>query len=1006
MADSSVFDHYQVLKRDDGSLFELGRGAMGITYKAFDTNLRVPVALKVINAASIDSDIARQRFVREARAAAQLRHRNVASVFHLGVENDAYFYAMEFIDGETVESFIRRQGPVDPVLALRIATQVARALNAAQKHGLVHRDIKPSNLMLVHEDEELVVKVIDFGLAKSCRKEDAEDMATLSMGGFVGTPHFASPEQLEEREIDVRSDIYSLGVTLWYMLAGKAPFAGSLAQVMSQHLHKPPPFEKLNDLPRPLISVLSHMLEKDPSHRTQSPVELRQELEKCIEILAANPAAAAGGAIDEEDFPTMAADAPMAKPAAKFSVGSSVGGRYELIEDLGSSNLGKVFRTRQHGLDKELRLVVLNPDLIAGPAACTQIEREVEKIIAVEHPHLLRVFAFERVEESSLLVLESTRGFSLLDVLRSRRELTPYEALLVLQQAAGGVDRAINAGLKQLDFSLHQIAIHFPGGQPPALTTPLSDWPEFVLKLDPLCITRELSMSETWAGGQTIVGGIATAQQRESGAQNIATKYIQSLSAVVYELLGGTLSPLMLGGIGAQPVPRYVPLATLTEEANEVVKRALNPAQSYSSAQDFFHALKQAEGEAAAKRGISAAPPPISRVSSAPETSASVAVPARRGLLPVLASIGVGLGLAGVVWIVLHFLPEGENKTEQPKIAIIEQPSPTPMPTAVVAPTPKPTPTPMPTPTQEELLKAAVADAEKYESASDWAKCIPAYLRIAKDFPEFEIGKVRLELLLAKLRAAPDKIDPARLNSLQNELAEAAQLDVISAMMILGEQLRKKNPAESFRWFSKAADAGHAPALTQVGLMYSNGAGVDKDLAKAVDSFQKAGEKGDAVGKTCLAECYLYGRGTAKNEKRAIELLQEAIAGNDPRAMNLLGTCYHQGLGTTKNFEEALRLFTQAKDLHFYDALGNLGVLYMNGDGVREDAPKAVELFEQGSRNGSASCMYLYARCLESGNGVPLNRASAESWYKKSAEAGNPRALDWCRKNGVIVSTK
>src|SRR5207302_3668493 len=215
MAETAVFDHYEVLKRDDGSLFELGRGAMGITYKAFDTNLRCHVALKVINAASIDSDVARQRFVREARAAAQLRHRHVASVFHLGVEGDTYFYAMEFIDGETVESLIRRQGPLDPVLALRIAIQVARALNAAQKHQLVHRDIKPSNLMLIHEDEDLVVKVIDFGLAKSSRKEDAEDSASLSISGFVGTPHFASPEQLEEKEIDVRSDIYSLGFTLW-----------------------------------------------------------------------------------------------------------------------------------------------------------------------------------------------------------------------------------------------------------------------------------------------------------------------------------------------------------------------------------------------------------------------------------------------------------------------------------------------------------------------------------------------------------------------------------------------------------------------------------------------------------------------------------------------------------------------------------------------------------------------------------------------------------------------
>jgi serine/threonine protein kinase len=108
MPETAIFDHYEVLTRDDGSLFELGRGAMGITYKAFDTSLRIPVALKVINSTYLNSEVARQRFVREARSAAKLRHRNVATVFHLGTEGDTWFYAMEFIDGETLDSLISR----------------------------------------------------------------------------------------------------------------------------------------------------------------------------------------------------------------------------------------------------------------------------------------------------------------------------------------------------------------------------------------------------------------------------------------------------------------------------------------------------------------------------------------------------------------------------------------------------------------------------------------------------------------------------------------------------------------------------------------------------------------------------------------------------------------------------------------------------------------------------------------------------------------------------------
>src|ERR1700746_3406980 len=127
------YQQYEVLRREDGSLWELGRGAMGITYKAYDTNLRFPVALKVINSAYLESDTARQRFLREARAAAALRHPNVAQVFNIGTEEDKYFYVMEFIDGETLEARVKRSGPLEPAEALNIALQVSRALAVAAK---------------------------------------------------------------------------------------------------------------------------------------------------------------------------------------------------------------------------------------------------------------------------------------------------------------------------------------------------------------------------------------------------------------------------------------------------------------------------------------------------------------------------------------------------------------------------------------------------------------------------------------------------------------------------------------------------------------------------------------------------------------------------------------------------------------------------------------------------------------------------------------------------------
>src|SRR6202140_3026641 len=162
------FEHYELVSGEDGKPVELGRGAMGVTYKAFDVDLHCPVTLKVISARYINDESARLRFLREARAAASVRHPNVASVFHLGRTGQNFFYAMEFVEGETLENLIKRSGRPEVKLALEIATQVAAGLAAVHKQNLVPRDVKPSNIMVsVEEGSAGTVKIIDLGLAKA-----------------------------------------------------------------------------------------------------------------------------------------------------------------------------------------------------------------------------------------------------------------------------------------------------------------------------------------------------------------------------------------------------------------------------------------------------------------------------------------------------------------------------------------------------------------------------------------------------------------------------------------------------------------------------------------------------------------------------------------------------------------------------------------------------------------------------------------------------------------------
>ena len=300
---ATVYGDFEVARREDGSLWELGRGAMGVTYRAVDRVLHRPVALKVIQLGpagthdSRKSDRLRERFLREARAAAALRHANVAGIYHFGASEqaDRCFYAMELIEGETLEARVRRDGPLDVSSALEVAHQVCAALVAAADRGLIHRDLKPGNLMLTGGSGKspagLEVKVIDFGLAKAAANIGEAD---LTHGGFVGTPAFASPEQFGRgAAVDARSDLYSLGITLWYALTGKVPFVGrSLEELRDDPRRAHPPVEQLvhQGVPACVVALVGRVLAVDPAGRPASAKELLKALENCRERPVAAPA--------------------------------------------------------------------------------------------------------------------------------------------------------------------------------------------------------------------------------------------------------------------------------------------------------------------------------------------------------------------------------------------------------------------------------------------------------------------------------------------------------------------------------------------------------------------------------------------------------------------------------------------------------------------------------------------------------------------------------------------
>jgi serine/threonine protein kinase/Tfp pilus assembly protein PilF len=282
------YAHFEVEVGADGFPVELGAGAMAITYRARDTVLNSEVALKVIDRSVAQNPVARSRFLREARAAANIHHPNVARVTYYGEQGGECFYAMELVNGETLEACVRRDGPMPLAVALEIIEQAARALAAAEACGVVHRDIKPSNLMLESDaSEALTVKVIDYGVAKVMGPQ-AEPGIEQTQAGFIGTPAFASPEQFAgtgQLPIDTRSDIYSLGVTLWYLLTGRTPFVGRTMEEIRARQTNELPLEQLRSvhLPGQVVTLLKSMLAPDPKDRPQSARELLSAVHGCYE---------------------------------------------------------------------------------------------------------------------------------------------------------------------------------------------------------------------------------------------------------------------------------------------------------------------------------------------------------------------------------------------------------------------------------------------------------------------------------------------------------------------------------------------------------------------------------------------------------------------------------------------------------------------------------------------------------------------------------------------------
>ena len=262
----------------------LGVGGMGVVLKAFDSSIERHVAIKVLPAELSSNEVALDRFLSEARSAGKLSHPNTVTIYEVAEEASTHYLVMEVVSGGSTEQHLEKRGAYSVAEATRLAIEACQGLTAAHEEGLIHRDIKPANLLLTQTGS---IKISDFGLAK--RTHD-DSLQMTKVGQILGTPYFMSPEQWESKNVDARSDIYSLGATYYSLLTGKNPYAdsGSVIQVMYAHCNSAPPDprEIRTEVPAACAQIIERAMARNPADRYQSAAEMRKDLEAVLAAIS------------------------------------------------------------------------------------------------------------------------------------------------------------------------------------------------------------------------------------------------------------------------------------------------------------------------------------------------------------------------------------------------------------------------------------------------------------------------------------------------------------------------------------------------------------------------------------------------------------------------------------------------------------------------------------------------------------------------------------------------
>jgi serine/threonine protein kinase len=594
------FGNFDIMNDAEGRPLALGKGTFGRTYQARHRYLDTIVALKIINERYATDAGVRQRFLVEARAVARLSHPHVARLYDFGEVDGVLHYAMEFCGGRSLADYVAKNGPLELQQIVEVGQQIAGALKCAHAAGFIHRDLKPSNIMLTEPKGPLFSKLIDFGLVQPSLPETTASVGNdQSADGarFLGTPLFASPEQLKEEPMDIRTDLFSLGMTLWFLALGRAPEGGSSAEIAARRLSPESYAKQLPaNLPSQLRDVLARLLQKDRRNRFASASEVFAAFNTCAAALgfrrARDYTSAAEPTEWEESAPATAPEqAATAEPAEIEQVEANLDSEFKIVTRINDDLTGSNYLAESKASGALVFLHVLHPALVEDASTFELLRVHMTQLKALNAPEILQPQALRSYSDYVSIVIDRPAGGDLLSILRTERVVNLVEAAPLLESIAAVCDGLAAAGLPGPQLAPAYIFVDWPdGGNQPNGGASARQLGEARPKLYP----RFLAVSEApeLARLNEPEDASSTMTSDMLGDPSRADNICEHFGILLYRIVAGRNCPIA-ASLSSQA---YIPVPSLSEQANRTLALVIAKQIAVASCGQVLREIFGAEG--------------------------------------------------------------------------------------------------------------------------------------------------------------------------------------------------------------------------------------------------------------------------------------------------------------------------------------------------------------------------------------------------------------------------